>query len=546
MKTSIGVLVFLLASVGFGQSGGYLITTIAGLGNPMGATPISSGDGAPALYAGLSVPGPMTFDSAGNLYIADANNENSDSVGRIRKITPQGIISTVAGLAGLGAYTVNGGIAFDQAGNLYIADTMNCVVRMITPQGTISTVAGSGCYPLFGGDGGPATLAKLYQPTSVAIDSSGDLYIADGGNSRIRMVTTQGIISTVAGGGANGLGDGGPATLAKLYFPAWVAVDQSGNLFIVDGSYRIRMVTSAGTINTIAGTGQSVNGNNGNFFQNDGGPATNSSFSPNGGALDGKGNIFISTSLWPEFGSFLYSQVRELIPASTAGCTYSLDQSGQSFPIAGGSNTVGVLASAGNCSWMAVSEAKWITPVTPTGIQTGVKLVTYTAVPIQSSIPRSGDIWIAGNSLTIDQAAIICSESISPKTITVPASGAVGVPVSVTATAQDCSWTAVANEPWILASPNTSVLGDSNVNVAVGPNTGAGRTGTITIAGQTISVVQSAKPTCNAAGVQLVINEGLGVIPAVDDFIGVGVVNVIDVQMVIAAVLGNGVCPYVD
>ena len=584
MKTSIGVLVFLWASVGFGQSGSYLITTIAGLGNLPATRPVDSGDGGPAFYAGLSAPGAMAFDSAGNLYIADGSDVNSGAGGVIRKITPQGIISTVAGggtalgdggpatsalvsnpsgvavdasgnlyvssSQGIRIVTPQGtittlagivepaydpmGLAFDQVGNLYIADMMNCVVRMMTPQGILSTVAGVRCDDAFSGDDGPATSADLYYPRAVAVDSSGNLYIADDGNDRIRKVTPQDIISTIAGGGTNGLGDGGPATSAVVYSPVGVAVDQSGNLFIVDGSYRIRMVTPEGSITTVAGTGSFGS----DCIQNDGGPATNSSFAPNGITLDGKGNMFISTSLWSGYCN--YSQVRKLIQASTIGCTYGIDQSSYSVTIAGGSNTVGVLSSASSCAWMAVSEAEWITPVTPTGIETGLGLVTYTATPIESSIPRSGTVWIAGNSLTINQAGIVCSINVSPKNITVGTSGAVGLAVGVSATAQDCQWIAVANEPWILVNPNTRVMGNLTLSASFSPNIGGLRTGSLTVAGQAISVIQYGKPGCNVTGVQQTINEALGVIPAGDDMNGDGVVNVVDAQLVTNAVFGCG------
>ena len=126
------------------------------------------------------------------------------------------------------------GVAVDTAGNLFIADPSNNRVRKVTPGGVISTVAGNGTAG-FSGDGGPATSAQLNYPTGVAVDAAGNLFIADEANNRVRKVTPGGVISTVAGNGTQGYsGDGGPATSAQLYYPYGVAVDAAGNLFIAD------------------------------------------------------------------------------------------------------------------------------------------------------------------------------------------------------------------------------------------------------------------------------------------------------------------------
>jgi hypothetical protein len=189
-----------------------VITTVAGT-----TTAGFSGDGGPATSAQLNSVTGVALDAAGNLYVADAGNY------RIRKVT-NGVISTVAG----GGQQVgdNGpgttaqlndpiSVAADSAGNLYIADTLHQRVRMVS-NGTITTVAGNGT-PGFSGDGGPATAAQLYSPFGVGVDATGDLYIADIDNNRIRMVSN-GIITTVAGNGAAGFsGDNGPAIDAELH-----------------------------------------------------------------------------------------------------------------------------------------------------------------------------------------------------------------------------------------------------------------------------------------------------------------------------------------
>jgi sugar lactone lactonase YvrE len=231
-----------LSLCGFAQSG--VISTVAGNG-----TAGFSGDGGPATSAQLYNPYGVAVDTAGNLFIADATNN------RVRKVTPGGVISTVAG-NGTGGYSGDGGpataaqlysptgVAVDTAGNLFIADPGNYRVRKVTPGGVIGTVAGNG-YQGHSGDGGPATAAQLYYPYGVAVDTAGDLFIADTNNYRVRKVTPGGVISTVAGNGTPGFsGDGGPATSAWLYMPFGVAVDTAGNLFIADyGNNRIRKVT---------------------------------------------------------------------------------------------------------------------------------------------------------------------------------------------------------------------------------------------------------------------------------------------------------------
>jgi len=262
------------------------ITTVAGNG-----TPGFSGDNGPAASAQLSDPEGVTVDSAGNLYIADAFNN------RIRKIS-NGVITTVAGngTSGLGPSGDNGpatsaqlyspkGVAVDSAGNLYIADTYDQVIRKVS-NGVITTVAGTGTHGPSSGDNGPATSASLFSPTGVAVDSAGDLYIADTGNSRVRKVS-KGVITTVAGNGGYGFsGDNGPATSAQLFNPEGVAVDPAGNLYIADTlDNRIRKVSN-GVITTVAG-----NGTYG--FSGDNGPATSAQLSdPTGVAVDSAGNVY--------------------------------------------------------------------------------------------------------------------------------------------------------------------------------------------------------------------------------------------------------------
>ncbi|MBI4875958.1 MAG: hypothetical protein HY822_15080 [Acidobacteria bacterium] len=207
------------------------------------------GDGGEAGKAYLNGPVGVTADPAGNLYIADTRNH------RIRKMSSGGTITTVAGNGFVGR-TGDGdaatgarlnapqGVAVDAAGNLYIADTSNFVIRKVTPDGIIRTVAGTGT-PGFSGDGGPATQATLNYPRSVVVNGAGNLFIADSHNARVRLVTAQGIITTVAGtGGFGDGGDGGPATSAQLRFPSAVALGSGGSIYISDTENgRVRLLT---------------------------------------------------------------------------------------------------------------------------------------------------------------------------------------------------------------------------------------------------------------------------------------------------------------
>jgi len=266
---------------------GFTITTVAGNG-----TAGSTGDFGPAASAELNGPEGVAMDSAGNLFIADYYNN------RVRKVTPTGTITTVAGTGADGSggdlgpatsaqFSHPTGVAVDNAGNLFIADYMNNRIRKVTPGGTISTVAGNGIEG-YNGDNIPATSAELWLPIGVAVDGAGNLFIAELTGYRIRKVTPAGTISTVAGNGSPGYNDG-PATSAGLNFPRGVAVDGAGNIFIADrGNNFIRKVTPAGMMSRVAG-----NGNQG--FSGDGGPATSAALnSPSGVAVDAAGNLFIA------------------------------------------------------------------------------------------------------------------------------------------------------------------------------------------------------------------------------------------------------------
>jgi trimeric autotransporter adhesin len=190
-----------------------------------------------------------------------------------------------------------GGLAFDRQGSLYVSDALNNRVRMIDPSGTITTVAGSGSpglnYGPMQGDGGPATKATLEFPVGIALDRSGNLYIADKGHDTIRKVTSSGVITTIAGTGVGGYsGDGGPATKAQLHGPWYLVIDPRGNLYFTERENDlVRRVDTHGMITTIAGGGRAPK-------EGDGGSAIHASFKEAYGlARDAKGNLYVSDDL---------------------------------------------------------------------------------------------------------------------------------------------------------------------------------------------------------------------------------------------------------
>ena len=279
----------LLAGSAFGVSGSDTITTVAGVG-----TAGSAGDGGQATSAQLSTPDGVAVDGQGNVYIADVGNS------RVRKVTPGGIISTVAG-TGTAGFSGDGGqatsaqlkipiaVAVDGQGNVYIADIGNQRIRKVTTDGIISTLAGTGTAG-FSGDGGQATSAQLNGPEGVAVDAQGNVYISDASNFRVRKVTAGGIISTFAGTGTAGFsGDGGQATSAQISAPLFLAVDSAGNVYIPDlVNQRVRKVTAGGVISTVAGTGTAG-------FSGDGGQAISAQLhSPVGVGVDPAGNLYIA------------------------------------------------------------------------------------------------------------------------------------------------------------------------------------------------------------------------------------------------------------
>jgi uncharacterized protein (TIGR03437 family) len=268
-----------------------IVTTIAGTG-----TVGFNGEVVLPSSAQFNTPRGVAADASGNYYVADTGNR------RVREGQPGGNLFTKAG-NGNASYFGDGlaatqasvnqpeGVAVDTAGNLYIADTFDNVVRKVTADGVIHTIAGFGT-PGFSGDGGAATSARLNRPRSVAVDALGNVYVADTGNNRIRKIDALGNISTVAGDGSTDLIPAdGVATQQGLADPRGVAVDRAGNVYVAEtGHNRVRKISPAGTITTIAGNGQCC-------YTGDGGLGTAAQLNqPWGLAVDSAGNVYVADS----------------------------------------------------------------------------------------------------------------------------------------------------------------------------------------------------------------------------------------------------------
>ena len=304
----------------------------------------------------LLLPAAAAFDTHGNLYFVETGNQV------VRKVTPGGIISTVAG-NGVQGFSGDGGLAtsaeldspaglaLDAAGDLYIADSHNHRIREVAAAtGIIATIAGTGAAG-FSGDGGMATAARLDLPTALALDTAGNLYVADTENHRVRRIAAAtGAITTVAGNGVEAFaGDNGPASAASIDSPNGLALDSSGNLYIADThNGRVRMVSAAtGLISTVAGAG--VVGGNVQSFGGDNGPATAAGLAlPRGLAMDAVGNLYFADSA--------NHRIRRISPTGTITTV-----AGQGTEAFAGDNAPAVSASLDSPRSVAVSPAGLLT-----------------------------------------------------------------------------------------------------------------------------------------------------------------------------------------
>jgi uncharacterized protein (TIGR03437 family) len=477
----------------------YMIATVAGNG-----TAGFSGDNGPATSAQLSFPNGVAVDSDGNLYIADTSNSciREVSNGMITSVAGNGTFSGDHGPATSAQLLFPWGVAADSAGNVYIADEGNNRIRKVSG-GVIATVAGSGSYG-FSGDNGPATSAQLDLPRGVAVDSAGNLYIADYGNNRIRKVSS-GVITTVAGGGSS-LGDNGPATSAQLNSPSGVAVDSAGNLYIADsGNQRIRKVSS-GVIATVAGGGSSLGDN---------GPATSAQLNaPQGVAVDSDGNLYIADSLNYRIRKVSNGVITTVAGNGTAG--FSGDNGPAASAQLGGPSGVAV-DSAGN---LYIADNNRIRKVSGGVITTVAGSATYgfsgdngPATGAQLNTSQGVAVAPAGNVYIADQAnnrirllsasPSSCTYTLAPTFLQPPATGGTfSVAIQTTAA---CPWTVSGLPIWITISGASSGSGPATITFIVAPNTsGAALSANISIAGVSFTVTQGF--TAAQSGGQTVYN----------------------------------------
>ena len=347
VAVTVALLVVRSLSTSPTQHAAAVIITVAGTGAGSDGP-----DGRLATATDLAHPSALAVDSDGRLYIVAGN--------RVRKINADGKLTTVAGtgragFSGDGAPStsadLNGpqAIAVDSTGDVFIADSQNHRIRRVDPRGVISTFAGSG-EPGFSGDGGPATGAQLNSPNGVAIGFGGTVLIADSGNSRVRVVLADGRIMTFAGTADAGYaGDGGPATSAALNEPHCLAVDANDNVYVADTlNDRVRRIAVDGTISTVAGTGEQT-------FSGDGGHATNAGLHLASGPLSGGGCLAVDAAGDLFIADALNNRVREVSvdgtittiagagPAGFAGDSAPAASAGLAMPLGVATDSAGHL-----------------------------------------------------------------------------------------------------------------------------------------------------------------------------------------------------------
>ncbi|HEX4138650.1 MAG TPA: IPT/TIG domain-containing protein [Bryobacteraceae bacterium] len=473
---SLPIVFGLVLAAGAASAQQYTISTAAGLRDYPGAW---YGDAGSATSALLNYPFRVAVDSKGNFYFADYYTYV------VREVSA-GTINTVAGSGTLGFQGDGGpgiqallsdihGLAVDSNGNIYIADTFNGVVRKLTAPGAIATPAGiistfAGVAPSvngvttqgYSGDGGPATSAELYQPSGVAVDSSGNVYIADYGNYTVRKVDTKGNISTIAGTGVWGFsGDGGPAKNAMLASPYALAIDPAGNIYISDTSNNnIREITTDGNIHTVVsnifadsiavdaagsiyfsdsiatvgkilpnGTQFVIAGITGNpGLTGDGGPGTTAQLNqPNGVAVDASGNVYVADSgnnlirlLTP-----VSSSINVVNSASGAGATIAPGELVTVYGTGGLGPSTPVNAQPGSDGYFGTQLAGTTVSFGGTNAPLLYTSATQVSAIVPYSVPIGGtaDVTVTYQGQTFTEAAVPIAGS-APGVFTLNSSGA--------------------------------------------------------------------------------------------------------------------------
>ena len=331
------------------------VSTLAGLA---GSTGSDDGRGSDARFY---FPSSVAVDTNGYVYVADRSNDT------VRKITPGGVVNTLAGLAGIlgsddGAgsaarFNLPSGVAVDTGGNVYVADSRNNTIRKITADGVVTTLAGLGGSP--GSNDGTGNAARFNGPRAVAVDTAGTVYVADYYNNSIRKVTSAGVVSTLAGLSSLGSADG-MGSAARFNFPSGVAVDTNGNVFAADANnYTIRKVTSAGLVSTLAGLA-------GNSGSDDGTGSAARFYLPTGVATGTAGNLFVADSINHTIRKITSTGVVTTL-AGLAGSPGSDDGSGSSARF---SNPTGVTADSAGNVYVADTNNHTIRKISSAGLTT--------------------------------------------------------------------------------------------------------------------------------------------------------------------------------
>jgi len=376
----------------------YTVSTFAGNGS------YGYADGTVAA-ASFNNPIGVALDASGNVYVADGGNS------KIRLISTAGVVTTFAGsvygyVNGTGtaaSFTYPRALAVDASGNVFVTSTNEHTIRKITAAGVVTTFAGSQAGSGYGYADGTGTDATFFNPSGLAIDASGNIYVADEGNSRIRKITAAGVVTTLAGSGAQRYADG-IGTAASFNSPTGVAVDVLGNVYVADaGNNRIRKITPAGVVTTVAGSGTR------DFAD---GTGTTASFNnPSGVAIDASGNIFVSDSYNTRIRKITAAGVVTTIAGSA---TYGYADGIGANAMLGGFSSI-TLGTSGN---LYVAEY---------GSQRIRKLTPSCTIPATPTITASGaTTFNTGSSVTLMSSATsgnLWSTGATTQSITVSASG---------------------------------------------------------------------------------------------------------------------------
>jgi sugar lactone lactonase YvrE len=400
-----------------------VVTTVAG--SP-GASGSQDGTGAAARF---NSPSSVTVDAAGNLFVAESAGHT------IRRITPAGVVTTLAGSPGASGSQDGGGadarfnqpagVAVDGAGSVFVAEFANHTIRKITPGGVVTTLAGSA--GSIGSENGLGAVARFYHPNGLATDAAGHVLVADSYNHTVRKITPAGVVTTFAGGGEAPGSEDGSGTVARFNYPQMLAVDGAGNLFVADGvNHTIRKITSAGVVTTLAGSPGSRGSADG--------AGTDARFnSPEGVAVDGAGNVFVA-----DFGNHT---IRKITPAGVVTTLAGSPGSSGSTDGAGADarfrSPYGVAVDGAGNVLVADSHNRAIRKITPEGlVNTLVGAASSSGYAndggIASPFGLPADLAVdgAGNVFVTDQDRGTV-DKITPAGVVTTLAGSLGAPFGV-------------------------------------------------------------------------------------------------------------------